>query len=356
MNKNTLVFLALSLPLSALALWLALRNVPMAELAGYMGSIRYEWAVLSAGLIFVSFILRTLRWQIIVNSVHKIGFSGAFHPLMIGFMLNCILPGRAGEVARPVILQQNSQVPFTTGFATVAAERVFDMAILIMLFAIVLAKVPIDAVPEMTFGQIRLNRQTLEMAAGGMMKLCILAIAAMLLLVFARTRQWITGWILKSPTLLFFLSSSAKEWVERKAARPVVKLMENVASGFSLLKSGRHFAACLALSVLIWIVQGLSFYIFSLGCPGIDITIAQMFTVMVLICFFIAMPSVPGYWGLWEAGGIFALSLFGVLSKDAAGFTLANHALQILPIVIIGLISAVISGVNIMKIRPEKAV
>ena len=28
---------------------------------------------------------------------------------------------------------------------------------------------------------------------------------------------------------------------------------------------------------------------------------------MIIICFFIALPSVPGYWGIWEAGGVFAL-------------------------------------------------
>jgi len=68
---------------------------------------------------------------------------------------------------------------------------------------------------------------------------------------------------------------------------------------------------------------------------------------MVIICFFIALPSVPGYWGLWEAGGMFSLTLFGIAPKNAAGFTLMNHAVQLFPIIIIGLVSAWITGVNI---------
>jgi hypothetical protein len=70
---------------------------------------------------------------------------------------------------------------------------------------------------------------------------------------------------------------------------------------------------------------------------------------MVIICIFISLPSVPGWWGLWEAGGVFALSLFGISAKDALGFTLANHAIQVIPVILIGFISAMILSVNIRR-------
>ena len=70
---------------------------------------------------------------------------------------------------------------------------------------------------------------------------------------------------------------------------------------------------------------------------------------MVIVCFFISLPSVPGWWGLWEAGGIFALSLFGVTAKEAAGFTLANHAIQVFPVIIAGFVSAILLSVNIRQ-------
>jgi hypothetical protein len=79
-----------------------------------------------------------------------------------------------------------------------------------------------------------------------------------------------------------------------------------------------------------------------------------MYAVMVIICLFIALPSVPGYWGLWEAGGVFAMSLFGIPENAAAGFTLANHAVQLFPVIIVGFISAVITSVNIWQVSFEK--
>ena len=70
---------------------------------------------------------------------------------------------------------------------------------------------------------------------------------------------------------------------------------------------------------------------------------------MVVVCFFIALPSAPGFWGLWEAGGVFALSLFGIPNKDAVGFILVNHVVQLVPVIIIGWLSAIVTGINISE-------
>ncbi|MGD8369796.1 MAG: lysylphosphatidylglycerol synthase domain-containing protein, partial [Desulfobacterales bacterium] len=89
------------------------------------------------------------------------------------------------------------------------------------------------------------------------------------------------------------------------------------------------------------------------GCPGIGLSVFELTAVMVIVCFFIALPSVPGFWGLWEAGGVFALALFGVPSKEAAGFTLVNHVVQMFPVILVGLVSAMVTGVNIVQVSRE---
>jgi uncharacterized membrane protein YbhN (UPF0104 family) len=90
------------------------------------------------------------------------------------------------------------------------------------------------------------------------------------------------------------------------------------------------------------------------GCPGIDLSFLEISATMIIICFVIALPSVPGFWGIWEAGGVFALLLIGVSSKEAAGFTLVNHAIQIFPVILIGIISAMITSVNIWQVSYEE--
>jgi uncharacterized membrane protein YbhN (UPF0104 family) len=134
-----------------------------------------------------------------------------------------------------------------------------------------------------------------------------------------------------------------------------VSFVENIATGFMLVKYPAKMCICIGLTIVIWILAAFSYYLMSLGCPGIELSFIEITATMVILCFFIALPSVPGYWGIWEAGGVFALLLFGVSSKAAAGFTLANHAVQVFPIIIVGFISAILTSVNIWQVSYEKS-
>ncbi len=355
MKKRTLISLVPGLIISLPALWLAFRNVPLDELLAYMGEIHWFWVFPSVIIIFVSFSLRSLRWQMIVTSVSPLSFWSAFHPLMIGFMLNCILPGRVGELARPLILSRNEKVPLSSGLATVAAERVFDLLLLLIFLLIVMAHVEIAPDTEIHFNNIHLNRETLDMLESGMLKLTAVLIAGIISVTAEKSRKFIQRCIMSAPSLLFFLSASAKQKLTEKISVPLSCLAESFASGFMLLRSWRKMGICAVLSALIWILSAFSYYVFSLGCPGIDLTFSQMFAVMILICFFIALPSVPGFWGVWEAGGVFALSLFGISGPDAAGFTLANHAVQVFPVIVIGLVSAMITGIRFSRFSDPSA-
>jgi len=355
MKNRNLISLIPGLLISIPALWLAFRNVPLADLLSYMGSIQWIWVIPAVILIFVSFSLRSLRWQMIVASVTPLSFWAAFHPLMIGFMLNCILPGRVGELARPLILNRNTQIPLSAGLATVAAERIFDLLLLLFFLLIVLAHVEIGADTEIHFNNILLNRETLDRIESGMLKLAVLLIAGIICVTADKSRKLIQRGIMTVPSLLFFLSASAKQKLTEKIFVPISCLADSFASGFMLLRSWKKMGACIVLSALIWILSAFSYYVFSLGCPGITLSFPEMFAVMILICFFIALPSVPGFWGIWEAGGIFAMSLFGISGPDAAGFTLANHAIQIFPVILIGLLSAMLTGFRFSRISDTKA-
>jgi glycosyltransferase 2 family protein len=357
MKRNLIISLLASVMLSAVALYLAFRNVPLSDLLTYLGSINYYWVIPSIAIALISFGLRVVRWQIILSSSQRIGFWQAFHPLMIGFMINCILPGRVGEVARPVILRKRENFPFSAGLATVAAERVFDIGILLSLFVVVLATVPIQPDLFISFGKYRLNRETLEMISNGMLKLCVVLIAGIVMVTMEKTRNLINRLIIKTPGLFVFISKKGRSNICRAVSMPLVGIVDNFAKGFSLVRYPKKLISCILLSIGVWYLAALSIYVMALGCPGVDgLSFLELAAVFVIICFFIAIPSVPGFWGVWEAGGVFALSLFGVSARDAAGFTLANHAVQMIPVIMIGIVSAIITGINILKVAYEKDV
>jgi uncharacterized protein (TIRG00374 family) len=338
---------------SAVALYFAFKNVPLAELFNYLVSINYFWILPAVAIVFLSFLLRAWRWRIILESESKISVWRAYHPMMIGFMINCVLPGRLGEVARPVILQKEEKVPFTTGLATVIAERVFDICILLLLFMLTVSIFQINPDQNVIFGSYNLNLETLQRVFNGLLKLGALLIIGVVLFSLGKIRKIIYGVIRYTPELLFFAGQDFKSSVRRKICEPLIGILKNIARGFALIRSPKKMLYCAVLSVLIWGLAVFSYYLFSLGCPGINLTYLEMTTVMVIVCFFISLPSVPGWWGLWEAGGIFALSLFGVPAKEAAGFTLANHAIQVFPVIIAGFASAMLLSVNIRQMSDQ---
>ena len=357
MKRKLTISLFAGVTLSAVALYLAFRNVPLSDLLTYLGSINYYWVIPSIAIALISFVVRVIRWQIILASVQRIGFWQAFHPLMIGFMVNCILPGRVGEVARPVILRQRENFPFSAGLATVAAERVFDVCILISLFVVVLATVPIQPDLYISFGKYRLDRDTLEMIGNGMLKLCVVLIAGIVMVTIEKTRNLINRLIMMVPALFVFISEKGRSKIHNRVSIPMVGMVDNFAKGFSLVRYPKKLISCILLSFAVWYLAVLSIYVMALGCPGVDgLSFLELAAVFVIICFFIALPSVPGFWGVWEAGGVFALSLFGVSAQNAAGFTLANHAIQMIPVIMVGIVSAVITGINILKVAYDKDV
>ena len=354
MKNHLIISLVAGIALSLVALYFAFRNVPLNDLWDYLKSINYLWTIPAVILALFSFFIRAMRWQFILASSHKIGIWRAYHPMMIGFMINCILPGRLGEFARPVILQKNENVPFATGIATVAAERVFDVCALVAFAVITLAAIDINPEIEIVFGDFTLNRATLETIFNRIILMGILLICGIIAISIPAIRRLIHRLILTIPSLAFKATEATKKKIRKKICAPLIRFVDNIAMGFALIKYPKKIMVCAIYSLLVWMIAALSYYVFSLGSPGIHLSYTEMFAVMVILCLFIALPSVPGFWGVWEAGGVFAMSLFGVSKSAAAGFTLANHGIQVFPVIIAGIISAIITGVNIWQVSYRK--
>ena len=348
-NKKFILSLTVGLLFSGIALYITFKNIPLRDLVGYLKTINYWWAIPSVVVTLISFVIRVIRWQLILAPVKNTGFWNAFHPLMTGFMFNYILPWRMGEIARPAIFCKKEGVPFSKVLATVGAERVFDVVTLLLFFIIVLANVEISPALDLTFGKYHLNRATLEMVWATTLNFCLVLIAGIILISLGKTRGIINRIILRLPDLLFFAGKPFRQKLRERFCLRLTHIIENFASGLEMLKSPKNVGLCLCLSFLVWALVGLAFYVMAFGCPGITLSFLEMCAVLVILCFFIMLPSVPGFWGLFEAGGVFGLLLFGVSAKEGAGFILANHVFQMVPVILVGLGSAIIIGANITQ-------
>lgn len=344
MNKKMAVSLMIGLAISGVAMYFSFRNIPFSDLVRYLKTIEYLWIIPTTLLILLSYMARAARWRIIVGPLAEIGFWEAFNLTMTGFMLNCILPARIGEIVRPAAIKKKYGVPFTSAFATVVVERIFDMIFLIILMTVCLLTVDISPEIKFSYKTYTINKATLEALASGMVKICVFFIAVIISVCFEKSRSYISRLIHFLPKMAGLAGAGISENVRKYISNPIDNILQNIASGFQAIKKVYQMLMCLFLSFIVWLLLALSYFAFAKGCPGIDLSLFEISAVMIIISFVIALPSAPGFWGIWEAGSIFAVTIFGVKMEYAAGYSLANHALQIFPVIIVGIFSALSIG------------
>ena len=348
-NRKILFSLLIGIAFSAVAIYFTFKNIPLAALASYLKKINYFWIIPSLAIALLSYAIRVWRWQIILLPVKRVGFMSALHPLTIGFMLNCVLPGRIGEIARPAIYSKRENVAFSKALGTVAIERVIDALCLLVFFIYILATITIDTSLNVTFAGYHLSPALLEKLFACTLEFSILIMAAIGIISFSKTRRFINRIILKVPGLVPFLPSHAREMLRHSLFLRITHFVDNLSMGFEVLKNPVYLFLCIVQSIALWWLLGVSVWVLALGCPGINITIMQAFAVEIIICFSIMLPSVPGFWGLWEAGGVFGLMLFGVPPDAAAGMILSYHFFHLIPVILIGIASAMIIGIGITQ-------
>ncbi len=324
---------------SVLSILLILKYVPVSLTVTYFKSIDYLWLIPSMLVFILSFFIRVFRWRIILSFIGKIKYYDAFYPLMIGFMANCLLPGRLGEFARPVILRKKNQFKFSAVLSTVFVERMMDMLMLIGFLIISFSLVNIDSDLLVEYGDYSLTKQTLETIISGIIAASIMLMSFFLVIGLDFTRKRLQKILFKFPQLLFQHNNRLNYFLTNYITSPLIRIIDNIETGMQIIKKPGAIFFCIALSAVIWGLQALSYYFVSFGCPGIELSFLESFIVMIIICIFISLPSVPGFWGVWEAGGIFALALFSIEKQEALGFTLLNHSAQILIVILIGLFS-----------------
>src|SRR4030065_622526 len=115
--------------------WLFIRSIEWASLKNALIEANYWFIIPATILALLLYVVRAFRWQGLLSHIKPISPWSLLSITSIGFMANNILPARVGEVLRPFLLYKKEKIKFSTSFATVVVERIFDMLGLI-LFAV----------------------------------------------------------------------------------------------------------------------------------------------------------------------------------------------------------------------------
>jgi uncharacterized protein (TIRG00374 family) len=309
---------ALSLGLSALFLYLAFKDTDFKSILDALSRANYLWALSMFPVLMASHAIRALRWRYLLLPVKsKIGFRNLFSAMMVGYMMNNVLP-RAGELVRPYAINKLEGISRSTAFGTVFIERIFD----VFSFLVVIACVPLlttshlgEAFPWLASAGIWLTAGTLTMLA---------------LFSFLMVRR----------DLVMRLLGTVTRRISPKRAALVEHVAHSFLDGFLFLKEPRHYATIVALSAAIWALYILMMYLpfYAFGLPaayGLDIGSAVVLQAISSIGYL--MPT-PGATGPYHYFTIQTLTkLYGVSDTLAGSYAALTHAIGYVGVTLIGM-------------------
>ena len=138
----------LGMAIGSVFLYYAVRELQWGEFWAALEAANYWWLIPGVIIYFMAVWVRAWRWHYLLHPLKSISTKKMFPIVTIGYAGNNILPARAGEVLRSVILKRRENVPVSASLATIIVERIFD-AVVMMAFVFVnlpeLAKLTSDS-------------------------------------------------------------------------------------------------------------------------------------------------------------------------------------------------------------------
>ncbi len=296
-----------------MAIYFLLQQVSPAQLAQVLS---HAQALPIAGIVLAvlgSLVTRAARWQIYFRPERSVPFRPLLGTLAISYMASTFLPLRAGELVRAVFLGKRESIPVPRIVGTILLEKLFDfLAIGVMLGVLVW-----------------LTPSRTEVRVGGG------SIAAVILLGFGFVVA-LAVWRLPTLRLIGLMEERLPFGVGGRLH--LEHAATQFAAGTDSLRVPRLWALLLGWTAVTWICSLLTTLASCLAL-GVEPGLAAVLLMVVLTSSGQAVPSSPGYVGVFHYLATLALTTFGVDAATAFGIAVISWAFSYGPLVVAGLIA-----------------
>ena len=296
MNRRLALIQALVslVALAAVIWWASKQEAP--ELPS--GGEAIAWLIASLAFYTLATLFRGERWHHILRitgvDAHR---SDCYALTTVGYMGNNVLPARAGEALRVVLMSTRCEAGKRTLLGSVVAERLLD--------AIALASIFLLVVYGVLSSTVLPTDRPLFFAALGVLLLLLGCLAVYVLRrhnVFERARGWL---------------------------RPLADAPRALLS--------RQGVVLLAGTFVLWALEA-AVYLSVARAVDLDISGMGALYLVALTNFFAALPAAPGSIGTFDAAVIFGSKAIGASGSAAVSYLLTLRFVLYVPITAVGFV------------------
>ncbi len=327
--------IVLALLLTGVLVFLFVRSADWKTVWASLTGVRWPFFALFILLAPFGYVTRSLRWRyLLVHEKRDVRFSNMLAANIVGFTASFLLPGRVGELVKPLDLARREGIRGGFAVGTVIVERVFDvftMCLLLGLFLLARPRIPgLGSVGEEHFRNLYFWGGVALAAATGLVAVIL---------------------------LLYFLKEKAVRTIARLLRPASAKLSEKAASlggelidGLKFFHSPGNLGMVLIFSFLVWLGIILFYWVLFLAY---DVQIAFFLTVPYVFLTGVgaAIPT-PGMVGGFHIFSRLGMTAFlGLETNRAVAITLVAHAVQIGVTCLLGYAILAGEGLSLIEIR-----
>lgn len=293
---QTLGWVVSALVLAAVVWWALRQPAPTLPSSGE------DLAALGLAVLLYAFCtaLRAERWRTLLHDVDARPSRGdAYRLVLVGYMGNNVLPARAGDFMRVVLMAPRAETTKRFVVGTLVAERLLDVLVLVVIFLVLAA--------------------TIAGGAGLPGGTTLLVLVALLVAALAAAAASVG--VLRQRGLV----DRAKAFV-----LPMVASTRNL--------RGRHGTGMLGLTILIWLGEA---GVWGSCAAAVDLSASPLeaLYLVALASMFALIPSGPGYAGTQDAAAVIGVKAIGGTSAQAVSYLILVRFVLLVPITIAGLVA-----------------
>ncbi|MCE1252648.1 MAG: flippase-like domain-containing protein [Anaerolineae bacterium] len=301
-NKKNLtrrITMLVAVLLAAVFLYLAFRDVDWSAMWSSLQGGRYEFFLIVLCISSINLFIRASRWRVLLLADKQVPIGAVFASNNLGYFGNYFLPARAGELIRSAAVGRLSGAGTSFSLATALTERVMD-AILLVLISIT-AIISMNNLPDV------LITATRSMAVVGLIALVGILLAPRL----EKQIKWVIN---KIP-------------LPEKIKQPLISFLERFLLGMHSLQNPVRLLSFLGFSAVIWSLDAVSATLVG-AAFNMSISVPLAFIILAALGLSSAIPSTPGYVGVYQFVAVAVLTPFGYSKSDALVFILSYQLLS----------------------------